>query len=115
MTNEKTPAVLTHVLGILTLFVGPLIMYFAYRKNASPWLREHLDESVNYHILVPVVIVVLGVAAVFLSGPASQVSFFLMVAAIVLFALMVVFSIIAVVKAARGKSYHFPLDIKLIR
>lgn len=114
--HEKGPAVVTHVLGLLTLFVGPLVMYFIYKRNASPWLRAHLDEAVNYHILVVAAVILLIVVAVVLT------SFGFATIALIAFMLLflviianVIFSILAIIWAGRGKSFHFPLDIKMIR
>lgn len=116
MENERTPAVITHILGILTLFVGPLVMYFAFRKKASPWLRDHLDEAVNYHILVLVAFILLIVlAVVFTTFGLATVSLLLAVLALAIFALSLVFGVVATVKAARGKAYHFPLDLKIVK
>lgn len=117
MENERTPAALTHILGILTLFVGPLVMYFALRKRASPWLREHLDESVNYHILVLAAFIVLVGLAVACSQVFNlpTVSLLLAAVAMLIFLASIVFGVVATVKAARGKAYHFPLDVKIVR
>lgn len=112
--REKTLATVTHVLGLLTLFLGPLVMYFIFKGKASPWLRDHLDEAINYHILLVVAFVVVVVALAFL----SQVSLAVTILAIVLLLLVVVhvvFGLMAIVWAARGKSYHFPLDVKIVR
>ncbi len=111
--SEKVPAVVTHVLGLLTLFVGPLIMYFIFKGKASPWLRAHLDEAVNYHILVVVAVVAFIAGALFLNG--TNLSLILFGLAILVVVMNVVFSIIAIIWAGRGKSFHFPLDIKMIR
>lgn len=112
--REKTLATVTHVLGLLTLFVGPLVMYFLFRRKASPWLRDHLNEAVNYHILLVAafILVVLGLAFL------SQVNWAMMAFVLLLllvFAAHVVFGLIAIIWAARGKKYHFPLDVKLVR
>jgi uncharacterized Tic20 family protein len=39
----------------------------------------------------------------------------LMVVAILIFIASIVFGVIASIKAARGKAYHYPLDIKMVR
>jgi uncharacterized protein len=112
--REKTLATVTHVLGLLTLFVGPLIMYFLFKRKASPWLRDHLDEAINYHILLVAAFILVIVGLVFL----STIDWAMMTLALVLlllFAAHVVFGLIAIVWAARGKSYHFPLDVKIVR
>jgi uncharacterized Tic20 family protein len=116
MENERTPAVITHILGILTLFVGPLVMYFLLRKKASPWLRDHLDEAVNYHILVLAAFVLLIVlAVVFTNFGFAGMALAVFLLALAVFLASVAFGVVAAWKAARGKSYHFPLDIKMVR
>ncbi|HJQ93597.1 MAG TPA: DUF4870 domain-containing protein [Candidatus Thermoplasmatota archaeon] len=112
--REKTLAGVTHILGLLTLFLGPLVMYFVFKRKASPWLRAHLDEAVNYHILLTAAFVVLVVALAFL----AQVDAVVLVVALVLLLLAaahVVFGLVAIVKAFRGKAYHFPLDVRIVR
>ncbi len=114
--NEKTPAVTTHVLGIFTLFLGPLVMYFAFRRNASPWLRAHLDESVNYHILVLAAFVLLIIAAVVLTNVGwPTLALIAAILGIIIFLASLLLGIVAAVKAGKGKDYHFPLDLKIIR
>lgn len=114
LQNERTLATVTHVLGLLTLFIGPLLMYFLYRNKASPWLRDHLDEAVNYHILLVIAFVVVVVGLIFL----AQINWAMMTLIVLLLLLVaahVVFGLVAIIWAARGKAYHFPLDIKMIR
>ena len=115
MRNEKIPAAASHALGIPTLFLGPLVMYFVFKRNASPWLRTHLDEAVNYHILIPVVSLLLLILGIFLNERASTAALILLGLSLLIFAAGIVLSIIAAVWAARGKTYHYPLDIKMIR
>lgn len=112
--REKTLATVTHVLGLLTLFVGPLVMYFLFKRKASPWLRDHLDEAVNYHILLVVAFILVVVGLVFL-GQFNWAMTTLLVVLFVLVVAHVVFGLIAIIWAARGKSYHFPLDVRIVR
>lgn len=112
--REKRLAAATHVLGLLTLFVGPLVMYFLFKRKASPWLRAHLDEAINYHILLVAAFILVVVGLVFL----AQIDWALTTLAILLLLLVavhVVFGVVAIVQAARGRSYHFPLDVKIVR
>ncbi len=114
--NETAIAVATHVLGLLTLFVGPLAMYFAFRRRASPWLRAHLDEAINYHILlVAAFLLLIGLAVLFtaINLPTVALIAFLLLGLVLV--AHVVFGLIAVVQSARGKAYHFPLDVKIVR
>ena len=112
--REKTLATVTHVLGLLTLFLGPLVMYFLFKGKASPWLRAHLDEAINYHILLVAAFILVIVGLIFL----GQFTWAMTTLALVLLLLVVahvVFGVIAIAWAARGKSYHFPLDVKIVR
>lgn len=114
--REKTIATVTHVLGLFTLFLGPLVMYFVFKRKASPWLRAHLDEAVNYHILlVGVFILLVVLAVVFTTFDLATVALFCFLALGLVFLAHVVFGVIAIIWAARGKRYHFPLDVKIVR
>jgi uncharacterized Tic20 family protein len=111
--DGKGIAIATHVLGMFTIFLGPLVMYFAFRKNASPWLREHLDEAVNYWILVTFAFIALIVLTLVLGTSGAAIFVFLLAFIVVLVAYA--FGIISAVKAALGKPSHYPLNIKMIK
>ena len=114
--NERGTAVTTHVLGIFTLFVGPLVVYFAFRKKAGPWLRDHLDESVNYNILVLAALVLLVILAlVFTAFGYPMIALLAFVLGMLLYPVKVILEVVATIKASRGKPFHFPLDIKMIK
>lgn len=111
---ERKWAAFTHVLGLLTLFLGPLVAYLLLRRDASPWLRGHLREALNYHILLVAAFVLVVVALVFL----AQVTVAVTVLALVLLLLVaahVVVGVLAVVQAARGRSFHHPLGVRIVR
>lgn len=112
MENEKVPAILTHALGLVTSFVGPLVVYFIFRGKASPWLREHLDESLNYWILASLAFILLIILAIFI--PAGAAIFVVILAVLIIFVAWL-FGVISIVKAAMGKPSHYPLNIKLIK
>lgn len=111
--NERGIAAATHALGLLTTFVGPLVLYFVFRGRASPWLREHLDESVNYWILVTLAFVVLVVLTIVLGTSSAVIFIALLALAVVAVALL--FGIISIVKAVKGMASHYPLNLKLIK
>ena len=112
-SGEKGKAVATHLLGILTTFLGPLLLYFLFRNKSSPWLREHLDESLNYWILVTIAFIVLVVLTVVLGTSGAAIFVFLLAFLVVIVALL--FGVISIVKASMGKPSHYPLNIKLIK
>ena len=112
-TDGKGIAIATHLLGMLTIFLGPLVLYFVFRKNASPWLREHLDEAVNYWILVTFAFVALIVLTLLLGTSGAAIFVFLLAFLVVLVAYA--FGVISIVKAAMGRPSHYPLNIRLIK
>jgi uncharacterized Tic20 family protein len=110
---EKGLAIATHLLGLLTAFLGPLVLYLVFRRSASPWLREHLDESLNYWILVTAAAVVLTVLAIVLGSSGAVI--FVALLAVLVVAVAVLFGVVSIVKAALGKPSHYPLNIRLIK
>lgn len=111
--SEKGIAIASHALGIVTTFVGPLLVYFVFKGRASPWLREHLDESLNYWILATVAFVALIVAAILLGSSGAVIYIALLGVLVVGFAML--WGVVSVVKAARGHASHYPLNVKLVR
>jgi uncharacterized Tic20 family protein len=62
--EQRVLAALGHVLGIVTLFVGPLIMMCT-RARRSPYVREHLVAALNFQLtLLTVTIVTFGLGAI---------------------------------------------------
>lgn len=112
--REKTLAVVTHVLGLLTLFLGPLVMYFIFKGKASSWLRAHLDEAINYHLLLVGAFILIIVGLLFLSAVTIATTI-LAILLLLLVAAHVIFGAIAVIQSARGRSFHYPLDVKIVR
>lgn len=113
-SGESGKAILTHVLGLLTLFVGPLVLYFVFRGKTSPWLRAHLAGSTNDGLLTFLLFVVLVVALALL----SQVGIAVTILALLLFVLLlmhVAASVLALLQSARGKPFHIPLCPQWLR
>jgi hypothetical protein len=114
--NQRAIAVTTHVLGILTFFVGPLVVYFLFRKKSDPWLRDHLDESVNYNILAILAAILLVILAlVFTAVALPMLALVVFGIGLLIFPVKVVLEVFAAIWAARGKPFHFPLDIKMVK
>lgn len=111
--TEKGIAIATHLLGLLTTFLGPLVLYLVFRRNASPWLREHLDESLNYWILVTAAAIVLTVLAIVLGTSGAVI--FVALLAVVVVAVAVLFGVVSIVKAALGRPSHYPLNLRLVK
>jgi len=103
--DEKTMALLSHILTVFSSFLAPLIIYII-KKDESDFVRDHAIESLNFQIsmtiyaiiCIPLIFIVIGV-------------FFLMAIGLLTF----IFAIVATVKASEGKMYRYPLSIRLIK
>ncbi|MEY4278417.1 MAG: hypothetical protein RL377_421 [Bacteroidota bacterium] len=103
--DEKTLAVLAHVLGFFGSFLVPLIIYLV-KKDESPFVREHAKEALNFHISMAIyftisvilILVIIGILGVIFLGTFS-----------------LVVSIVAAIKALDGKPYRYPLCIRFIK
>ncbi len=96
-------AMLCHLLGIFTSFVGPLIIWLI-KKDSSPFVDDQGKEALNFQITA--LIASAACAFGFCFAP------FLLIAVHVT---RLVFCIIATVKANQGIAYRYPLSIRLIR
>ena len=103
--DEKNVALLCHVLTLLVGFVAPLVIYLL-KKDESDFVKYHAIESLNFQIslfiyIMASVVLMLVIISVFL--------------AIVIGVAALILVIIATVKASEGKTYRYPLTIRLIK
>lgn len=101
-SDERTLALLSHVLTIFFWLFPPLIIYLI-KKNESQFVAEHAKESLNFQITVSIigiilVLTVIGILLLWVLG---------------IFVLVLV--IIATVKASESKLYRYPFTIRLIK
>jgi len=101
--DSITMAMLCHLLGIFTGFLGPLIIWLI-KKDSSPFVDDQGKEALNFQLtaLIATVACMFG----FCLMP------FLLAAVHIT---RLVFSIIATVKANQGIAYRYPVTIRLIR
>ncbi|MBM7830727.1 putative Tic20 family protein [Agromyces cerinus] len=102
--DEKLWATLVHIGGIFFSFIPALIGYLVL-KDKGPFVREHTATALNFQITMAIAAVVSSFLALIIIG------FFLLAAISVL---IIVFSIIAAVKANQGQPYTYPLSIKFV-
>lgn len=101
-SDERTMALLSHVLCIAVGFLAPLIIYLM-KKDESKYVAAHAKESLNFQITMFIVYCVLAITIVGL---------FL----IWIFALIaLVFVIIATIKASENKLYKYPVNFRFIK
>ena len=101
-SDEKTMALLSHVLTIVASFLAPLIIYIV-KKDESAFIAAHAKESLNFQITVALIIIVLcitiiGILLVWFVGIAS-----------------LVLVIMGTIRASEGKLYKYPVNIRFIK
>jgi uncharacterized Tic20 family protein len=106
-SDEKTWAMLTHFGGIVLGFIAPLIVLLA-KGNESPTLRAHAVEALNFQITWGIASLLATVIAICTFG----VLFFL---PLVTWAVVLIFSIIAGMRANEGQLYQYPMTVRLVK
>ncbi|WP_181141296.1 MULTISPECIES: DUF4870 domain-containing protein [Xanthomonas] len=109
-SEERTLALAAHLLGILTSFIGALVIWLI-SKDASPskpFATDQAKEALNFQITV----IIAYVAAVILTIVSFGILFF--VPTLVWIANLVL-CIVAAVKANNGEHYRYPFTLRLIK
>ena len=101
-SDEKTMAILSHVLCFAVGFLAPLIIYLV-KKDESAYVREHAKESLNFQITIWIIIIVLLI---------SLIGWFLLWLPGIVATVLI---IVATIKASEGKLYRYPFSIRLIK
>jgi uncharacterized Tic20 family protein len=101
-SDEKTMAVLSHILTLVAPILAPLIIYLV-KKNESKFVEWHARESLNFQITIAIIIIILfitiiGILIAWIVGIIS-----------------LVLVIIATIRASEGKLYKYPFSIRLIK
>lgn len=103
--DEKLWATLTHVGGIFFGFIPALIVYLVL-KDRGPFIAAHAKSALNFQLTM-----LIGyVAGIILSFIIIGIFVIMAVGVVVL-----IFSIIAAMKANQGEFYTYPLSIKFIK
>jgi len=103
-SDEKTMAILSHILCIVTGFLAPLIIYLV--KKDSPYIAAHAKESLNFQLTLIIayiisfilVFIIIGLLLIWLIALAN-----------------LVFVIIATIKASENKLYRYPFTIRFVK
>lgn len=101
-SDEKTMAILSHVLTMVAGFLAPLII-FIIKKDESKFVSAHAKESLNFQltlmlVFIGLIITVIGILLIWLVG-----------------IFMLIMVIVATVRASEGKLYNYPFSIKFIK
>ena len=100
--DEKTMALLSHVLTLVFPFLAPLIIYLI-KKDESTFVAYHSKESLNFQITMLLIVIILfitviGVLLLWIVGIVD-----------------LVLVIIATIRASEGKLYRYPFALRLIK
>jgi uncharacterized Tic20 family protein len=113
--DERSMAMLCHVLGIVTGFIGPLIIWLM-KKDQSRLVDDQGKEALNFHITLlvyslcalPIVIIL----AIVTCGVGGFLGVFLILGIGIYGTIM---QILAGVDANKGVRYRYPATIRLIQ
>ena len=103
--DSRNMAMLCHLLGLLTCFVGPLILWLI-KKDEDEFVNRQGKEALNFQITVLLASIVSGLLTMVCIG---------FVLAIVVGVADLVFSIMACVKSSKGEDYRYPVALRLIK
>ena len=100
-SDEKTMALLSHILTLVAGFIAPLIIFLV--KKESPFVVAHAKESLNFQITIFIIIIgliitIIGVLLIWLVG-----------------ILALILAILATIKASEGKLYRYPFNFRFIK
>lgn len=101
-SDERTMAILSHILTIIAPILAPLIIYLV-KKDESTFVATHAKESLNFQLTVVIVCIIMFITIIGI----------LLLWAVGIVALILV--IVATIRASEGKYYRYPLTIRLIK
>ena len=103
-SDEKLWATLVHIGGIFFSFIPALIGYLIL-KDKGPFVRAHTATALNFQITMAIAYVISYILWLVIIG---------WILTIAIGIVVIVFSIIAAVKANQGQPYTYPLSIKFV-
>lgn len=103
-SDEKTMAILSHILCIVAGFLAPLIIYLT--KKDSPYITAHAKESLNFQLTMIIGHIICFILWFIIIG--IFLTWLLVIANLVLV-------IIATIRASENKLYRYPFTIRFIK
>lgn len=103
-TDDTSMAMLSHLLGLLISWVGPLIIYLM-KKDESPYVRDQAAEALNFQITMFIGYLVAGLLTIVLIG---------LLLLPVVWIVSLIFQVQAAIATNRGQNYRYPINIRLI-
>ena len=103
-SDDKTMALLIHLLTLVSGFIGPLIIWLI-KRDQSAFIDHHGKEALNFQLTLLLAWFGAMLALLVLVG---------LLLIPVLLVLQILFPILAAVAANRGELYRYPLTIRFI-
>lgn len=100
--DERTMAILSHILTVVAPILAPLIIYLI-KKDDSKYVAAHAKESLNYQITFIIICIVLAITIIGI----------LLIWLVALASLVLV--IIATIRASENKLYRYPINFRFIK
>ena len=100
--DERTWAILVHVLSIFFWIIPSLVVYLA-KRDESPYLAEHAREALNFQITMSLLCIGLFITLIGI--------LFLWVPGIIDFVLCIV----AAIRAGDNRLYRYPISLRLVK
>lgn len=98
-------AMIAHLLGLVTGFLVPLIIYLLVDQS-KPFAKRHAAEALNFQITLMIAFFVSGILSLILIG----------ILGFIIFGLLdLICSIIATMKASNNEDYRYPMTIRFIK
>jgi uncharacterized Tic20 family protein len=102
--DDRNLAMLSHLLGIFTGFVGALVLWLV-KRDQTGFVAEQAKEALNFQITMAIAMFASVILKVILIG-------ILLVP--ILLVVNFVFCIIAAIAASKGRGYRYPFALRLI-
>jgi uncharacterized protein len=103
--DERTMAILCHVLSIF-FWIFPSLIIYLIKKDESKYVAEHAKEALNFQISITIFYIISAFLALLLIG------FLLM---FIIYVGSIILCIIATIKAADNVLYKYPFSVRLIK
>lgn len=107
--EDRTLALITHLLGIITWFVGALVIWLIFKDKADKaFLTDQAKEALNFQITLTIAGIICVILSIVTLGLLSFLPLLLGLANLI-------FSILGGIKANEGVAYRYPFALRLIK
>ena len=111
-TNEAT---VVYVGGIFTPLV-PAILKWAVKTNASPFVKSHINETLNWGITLLLANIALTIVSIIVAMIVPALAIVFSLVSLAMFAVHIYFTLFQGMQAMkRGEAYRYPFALRLIK